>query len=135
MDIVHQPILLFPPFVQHTTHLLTSGSKVAGLLPATTASNHPPDHRSQVNAAAVPLIETAIQFLDGQANETAVLAAFARFYNQIVKSTPADSVQPSPKPHYRTREEMDAEIEAMVAASRERLQQLRQDLRSRRFFS
>lgn len=52
---------------------------IAGLLPATTAANYSSDHRQQVHAAAAPLLETAVQYLDGEVNQAAVLAAFARF--------------------------------------------------------
>jgi hypothetical protein len=125
MHIVHQP------------YLLTSGPMIAALLPAVAAASCPDqsaDHRAQVYAASAAFLETAVQFLDGQVEDTALAVVLAQFYSQMMalKGTPAEPIQAPPIPRRRTLEEMDAEIAAMVSASRERL---RNNPAIRRFFS
>jgi hypothetical protein len=121
--------------------LLLAPPPIRALLPAVTATSQAESdpaavRRAHLDAIAEPLLETAAHYLDDTADDTAVIAAIARFYSQLVQFKGAPTSPPNiiyrqfRKP--RTKEEMDAEIAAMVAASRERLQN---DPRFRSFFS
>jgi hypothetical protein len=140
MTIVHQPISSSP-----SSYLLLSAPKIAGLLPAVTATSRAESsdpaalRRTHLDSIAQPLFDIAAQYLEDTANDSAVIAAIARFYSQLVNLKGGIDSQPTPPNiiyrqfrKHRTKEEMDAEIAAMVAASRERLQN---DPRFRSFFS
>jgi hypothetical protein len=98
---------------------LLSAPRIAGLLPATTHSS-----RQQVEIAAAPLLDTAERFLEGRADDLALITAFSHFYSQLAKgkSIPPLNV---PRPQSTMREQMDAEIASMVEASRQRLDALK----------